>query len=216
MKHLKKILFSFLFLAAAVLTGLYLKSHKNTNLAEDDQWTTYSKVDSKIVQRPTTEKELEKVGGLKKKPLKQQADQKKLAQKRVPAALAPKKPKFKKFQGRKVIGDLSHYEELGSTLKFRNEVDEDWKNKLSEKLLKHRAREAKLVIKGKDSVIRIRNGMARYLEVVQISFLFQGDESSSYSAYVDSSTGEVIQTWDRTIQDRVRKRPIRLVPDGTL
>jgi hypothetical protein len=205
---MKKIIF---FSALFFLIGgiLVLKDNVDNIIAmnkESNNWTTYTKKDSKITQSPSTQSELKKIGA--DVPAK-----KSLVPKRSISSVQIRPKNIETFKGRRIIG---HLNKKISEMNFINKVNQDWKDKLSSKLLQHRKKQAKLFIKSEKSVIKIQNGSARYLELVNITFLFKGDDSNSFKAFVDSETGEVLQTWSRSIHDRVGVKKMKFTPDGTL
>lgn len=182
----------------------YIKTFNTSS----DQWTTFSKQNDKIISHPTSTVELKKIGAdIPKK--------KGLIPKRSLSSLQIRPKNYKTFKGRRILGNLKNNYNLNE-MNFINSTADDWKSKLSKKLLKHRERKAKLFIKSEKSVIKIQNGSARYLELVAITFLFKGDDSNSFKAFVDSETGEILQTWSQSIHDKVGAKAPRLTPDGTL
>ncbi|MBT7610499.1 MAG: hypothetical protein HN576_12140 [Bacteriovoracaceae bacterium] len=178
----------------------------DSQIIEEDSWTTYEKKEDKLVQSPSTSKELKKIGA-------EQTKKKSLIPKRSLSSVQMKPKNYKTYQGRRIIG---HIKKDMNDINFINKVEKTWKDKLSEKLLQHRDRQAKLFIKSENSVIKIQNGSARYLEQVNITFLFKGDDSNSFKAFVDSETGEILNTWNRSIHDKVNVKAIKFTPDGTL
>jgi hypothetical protein len=181
--------------------------YNNSFNNNSDQWITYSKDQNKIISRPTSLTDLKKIGADSTK-------EKNIIPKRVLSSVQNKAKTYKRFKGRRILGNIKNQD--FDKINFINSTTIDWKNKLSEKLLKHRTRKAKLLIKSEKSVIKVQNGSARYLELVAVTFLFKGDDSNSFKAFVDSETGEVLQTWSQSIHDKVGSKEIRLTPDGIL
>ncbi len=219
MGKLNKVLF---FLSTStilcILGGVFFfKDHVDQQIKISEKnktdWTTYTKKQNKIVKYPSTQKELKKLGASSiPKKNKEKANGKDKKAKRNPANLAKKDPSSF-LKGRKVIGEKNYDRDQ---LDFINKVNPSWKEKLSENLLLHRERKAKLLILPEKSLIKIKNNKAQYLELVSISFLFKGDDRNSFHAFVDSETGAILETWNRSIHDKVGSRPLKLTPNGTL
>ena len=208
-----------LFLTIALFAIYYFSNNSSQTFTSkdtsdvDQSWVTFTNKKGTISQHPSTDDELHKIGTSKSEKIINKDNK----IKRVISSLVPhKKDLFKKYLGRRLIGQIKQYEDKLDQLNFINKVDKNWKSKLSEKLLKHRKREAKLLIKGEKSVLKLYNGTARYLELVNITFLFKGDDKNSFKAFVDSETGEIIQTWSRTVHDRVGSQQLKITPNGTL
>lgn len=170
------------------------------------EWETFEKSSdskSQVVFRKSTKKELKVIAPVDE------------AQKRVPSSLPKTLPKVRKIAGREITGER---DAKTTHLKWVNSYNQDWKEILGASLLRFQGPDTKVLVKKNKSVVEIRNGKGRLLEHVTVSFLHEGDDTTSFNAWVDSETGELVRTWNKTIKEPVghhHERPI-LTPTGTL
>jgi hypothetical protein len=120
------------------------------------------------------------------------------------------------FQGRRVIGLKNPVNVFNFNYTFKNEIDPNWEEALGRELLRFQNENTKVLIKKEGSLIQIENEEARYVEKVLITFIFTDKPISSFHAFVDSSNGKVLRTWDRPISDGPMRETLELVPTGTL
>lgn len=90
---------------------------------------------------------------------------------------------------------------LPASVTYANKPSPDWEQKL-EANLKHQAPNLKEInIEKENSLVWMRDNNALLVESVKISLKNQHNSYSSFRALVDSQTGKVLETWDRTIND---------------
>jgi hypothetical protein len=180
-----------------VLGGYLLWSYNN----QQEQWQTYNKIDhEKIESYPTTDKEVIKyklpaVTGTSKK--------------RSPAAIAPKAKRE-----RSIINPSG--KKLGKNTSAKNQISKEWKERLGQNLLRFLRPDTSVFIKKQGSVSLIEQNQLRHAEVVIIQLKSPEGRRYSYNAYVDSESGKVLQTWNRTIHEFYGQKPKKLAPAGTL
>lgn len=104
---------------------------------------------------------------------------------------------------RVLIGDIQKkdYQNEQTELEMINKPNTNWKEILGNDLLRFQNEETKVLIKEEFPVIKIQFGKGQYLEQVMVSFLFKNGNMSSYRALVDSDTGSIVETWDKTINE---------------
>jgi hypothetical protein len=95
---------------------------------------------------------------------------------------------------------------LPASVKFINQPSHEWEKKLTHSLKAQGGNSLKeLVIKKERSLVWMRDENALLVESVVVSMTNNQDVSSSFRALVDSQTGKVLETWDRTIFDPMDK-----------
>ncbi len=99
---------------------------------------------------------------------------------------------------------------------YINTPSKDWKKKFAKKILRFFGENSKAFIKEEESLIEVKNGVARHLNQVVVTFLSSTGRKNIYRAHVDSETGQMVRTWDRTIHEdhRMRKDKVRLTPQN--
>jgi len=112
------------------------------------------------------------------------------------------------YNGRKIIGLTPGKEiEEFETLKINNVVSEDWKTEFKKGLAAQGGSSVKdMEINLLDSFIWSQDGVALNVESVQVTLSNEKGESTKFRALVDSSSGKILQTWDRPVIDSVNPR----------
>lgn len=106
--------------------------------------------------------------------------------------------------GRVLTGDINpKYEDEETPLKMVNTINPNWKDDMGNYLIRFHPESTKLIVKEELSLIKIREGQGRYFEQVAITYLDKNGDRSSFRALVDSETGALVETWDRTIHERI-------------
>jgi len=196
-------------LLVLVVAVLY-KFHEHKANPHYNEWETFGKTkdkESEVVSWKSTKKELKFV----------QPTSTKDSAKRMPSSIKSKVPKVRMLAGREITGDRKADTKH---LVWTNSFDPKWKEELGNSLLRFQESDTKVLVKKNKSVVEIRNGKGRLLEHVTVSYLHEGDDTTSFNAWVDSETGELVRTWNKTIKEPVgqqhkHSRPI-LTPTGTL
>lgn len=196
---------TFLFLLSiTVAFGItfYIKKNHSEKFVEiKPQWKTFAKSeDSKIISHDTTKEEF----SLARIPAPPELNDNKAQ--RAPANID-------KFSGRLVrekrvlTGDVDKkLEDSDYDLPMHNAVNPEWKEHLGRSLIILQDPDTKVLVVEETPVIDVHNGKGRYMEEVIITYLKKNGDRSSYRALVDSSSGEVLETWDRTIQEQLFKK----------
>lgn len=110
-------------------------------------------------------------------------------------------------KNRIMMGELDkNYEDDNTELQMANSINPDWKEIMGNELMRFQPADTKLMVKEEVPVIKIVNGIGRYLEQVTITYLNKDGNRSSFKALVDSETGAVIETWDRTINEQIKRK----------
>ncbi|MDD4975065.1 MAG: hypothetical protein PHY93_11975 [Bacteriovorax sp.] len=108
---------------------------------------------------------------------------------------------------RVLIGDIQkrNYQDEEVPLELLNKINPNWKEILGHELLRFQNDDTKLMIKEEFSIIQIQNGKGRYVEQVIATYILKDGTIDSYRALIDSETGSVIETWDKTIYENYKK-----------
>ncbi len=98
---------------------------------------------------------------------------------------------------------------------FINKFNEDWMELLEENLLKFQEPSTKVKISHQESIIFSQYGKSRLAEKVVVQYLIHNQMVSSFNAYVDSQTGEIIGLpWGRTVSEK--KFMPKIKPSGVI
>lgn len=105
---------------------------------------------------------------------------------------------------RVLIGDIkkTNYQDSDTPLEMVNKINPNWKDILGLELLRFQADDTKLMIKEEFPIIQIQNGKGFYAEQVIITYVLNNGTVSSYRALIDSETGSITETWDKTIHEK--------------
>ncbi len=118
-------------------------------------------------------------------------------------ASAPKDSVLLKFQNRNVIGNFN--KDL-KDLPITNKINDNWKDitysNINDQLSLSPNANYKLSIKEIKPVVYIKHGIGQYAEHIMVSIQKDNKRSRTYEALVDSETGTVIQTWNKTRPER--------------
>lgn len=116
-------------------------------------------------------------------------------------------------KNRVLIGDnYLNYIHDTTELEMINTINPNWKKLLGDDLLNLQEEGTKVLVRKEFSVTKIVDHKGYYLEQVIITYLLKNGDQNSYRALVNSETGRVIETWDRTIHEKLRKRRPDLAP----
>ena len=115
---------------------------------------------------------------------------------------------------RVLIGNfhIKNYEDENVPLEMINKINPKWKNILGLELLRFQNNETKVLIKEEFSIIQIQEDKGRYAEQVIITYVLKNGSVNSYRALIDSETGSIVETWDKTIHERPNKDKLILTP----
>lgn len=125
---------------------------------------------------------------------------------RAPSSLAP--DRFFSFRGnRLLLGDIdTKYEDPRTPLPMLNTISADWREKMGKDLMRFQEENTKVMVKDEYPVIKVVEGSGRYFQQVVITYLLPSGDRSSFRALIDSETGLVSETWDRSIHERFGKQ----------
>jgi len=194
---MKKFWLFFFSLIVAFGITLYTKREKNRLLfvEHDSTWKTYvKKAPREIDSYKTTDEEMNKASVSDK------------TTSRVPANIAPQLKQ--NTRGKRVlIGDvLPEYTNPDYHLQMANSISEDWQDKMGKDLMRFQPEGTKVLVKDEMPVIKIQEGKGKFFEQVIITYLLSNGERNSFRALVDSETGLIDTTWDKTINEGPRQR----------
>lgn len=205
----KFILFSLSLTLALGLTTFLKSRNFQSSVDSSSSWNTYSKSsDKKIIQYTSTLEELEEA-----KIIKTQNSN-------VPTTEATARMPASEFHGnRTLVGEISS--ELMSKLEklpMLNTVNPEWQEHLGHELVRFHPQDTKVLIKKEESLIKVQNSKGLFTERVIISYLKGDHPVSSFRALIDSESGKVLETWDRTIHEHIinpqQRREILRIPSS--
>lgn len=200
---MKKSSLFFLSLSVAVLIAYTSRTQKlPINVESNSKWSTFEKKShDKIIAHATTDKELQ-TSRLERKIASTNS------------TVSGGNP-FPLREERILIGDDAlKYQDEAINLPMKNTINPEWKDVLGNDLLRFQKEDTKIIIKNELSLIRVKNGEGQFLEQVIITYLQKDGTQNSYHAMVNSETGLVVETWDRTIHEHYNKAKRQLIPSG--
>lgn len=96
---------------------------------------------------------------------------------------------------------------LPASVSYANKPSSRWQKKLETNLRAQASDNLKQVwIKKENSLVWTRDDNALMVESVVVRLTNKQDEESSFRALVDSETGKILETWDRSISDPANVR----------
>lgn len=115
---------------------------------------------------------------------------------------------------RVLIGNfhVKNYEDENIPLEMINKINPKWKNILGQELLRFQNNDTKVLIKEEFSIIQIQEEKGRYAEQVIITYVLKNGSVNSARALIDSETGSIVETWDKTIHERPNNNKLILTP----
>ncbi len=108
----------------------------------------------------------------------------------------PKPAKKLPLHNREVIGETQDLAQL----KMKNKISKDWQDKYKKNFMRMTFEEKlkDFTIEKKRSIIKVQNKIGRYLEHVVVRYVRPDGKPFAFEALVDSETGSLVQTWNRT------------------
>ena len=195
----KKFLFILSIFVAIGITN-YIKTERSKNVVHiKTKWKTFVKSSKTVIDSHNTTPE-EFFAAKIKNPISENKNN------RTIASMNPYQG-FMVRNNRIVMGELNkNYENENNELKMTNEINPEWKELMGNELMRFQPKDTKLMVKEDVPVIKIVNGVGRYLEQVTVTYLLKNGNRNSFKALVDSETGLVAETWDRTIHEQIRPK----------
>ena len=205
----KKWLFLFSVLVA-IFIAIHNKQKASTYARSTGKsgWQTFEKISNiEIANHSTTPSELKSAHLLTNKRSLASTDDKVSFEKEALAA-----GNFQLRENRVLIGDIqkANYENENVELPMLNKINEHWNDILGNDLLRFQEKETKVLIKEEFPIIKISDGKGQYLEQVIITYVLKNGDQNSYRALVDSESGLVVETWDRTVHEKIKPEKIDL------
>lgn len=113
---------------------------------------------------------------------------------------------------RVLIGDIQkeNYQNENTPLLMDNKINLNWKEILGHELLRFQNNDTKVLIKEEYPIIQIQNNKGRYAEQVIVTYHLKDGTINSFRALVDSETGSIIDTWDKTIHENQQTKRIQI------
>lgn len=168
--------------------------HDRNDKQEKHDWRAYNKTGKTVSNNPASEQQINTLH-LKEKKL-----------------TIPRAAEWAVRENRVVIGEFKHelWQDPDSQVHMLNHINDDWKEKLGQHLLRFQEENITVLVRPIESYILAAKNQGRYVEEVYVSYLKNGQFLSSYRAMIDSETGEVIKTWSRSVSENIKKRAIKL------
>lgn len=172
----------------------FIKEKRFTITSTSDMWSTFQKKSQKIKQYATKKSEVALASWFKDE---------------------EKKEEKVDINERQVIGPhANNFLAKKYDLDFKNFVNPKWKEILGEELLRFQDEGTKVLVKAEKALLRVEKSVGLYMEQVLITYLLPSGEQSSFRALVDSSSGRIIRTWDRTIFESPSAKALNLTPNN--
>lgn len=132
---------------------------------------------------------------------------------RGPSSVAPSP--YLSRHNRKLMGTINgKYADTDTELEMINVVSSEWKEQMGTDLMRFQSEKTKIMVREDASLIKIENEKGRYVEQVTITFLMEGGITNSFKALVDSSSGRILETWDKSIHEKISQhREVIPLPD---
>lgn len=197
-------LFTFSVLLAFTILIYSKKNLPRLSLKDDVHWKTFVKNPSaEISAHKTTSLEL--IDARIPSPKRTIASETNTEHKQTPE-IANLPENYLTREQRVLIGDIQqrNYQDDSTELEMRNTPNSNWKDLLGSDLLRFQEPETKVLIKEEFPIIKVAGGKGVYLEQVIISYVFKNGGTSSFHALIDSETGVVVETWDKTIHENLK------------
>ena len=190
----KKIIIFLTLLVVLAIPFAFLKkgdiSHYSEQFKKEgtEEFTTFEKKQGEeLKQYPSLKNEVEAL-------TRKKQDQ---HEKRSPAS--PKTAGLKR-NGRHLIGTkLARFNDPMVGIKMMNSVSKNWKQIVARNLMTYQDASTKLIMKKEESLIKVENNQGRYVEVVNVGYLNENGRPMGFRAMVDSQSGAILSTWDRSI-----------------
>lgn len=199
--------FIFSFLIAVGIT-IYSKNRQIVPMENSSKntWRTFSKNHlNEVYGHQTTTAEY-KAANIPDPVLKKENDRK-------PSSVAPS-PYLSRYN-RKLMGNINgKYSDTDTELEMINVVSREWKEQMGIDLMRFQSEKTKIMVREDASLIKIENEKGRYVEQVTITFLMEGGITNSFKALVDSGSGRILETWDKSIHEKISQhREVIPLPD---
>ncbi len=190
-----------------IALGIAYFSKKSPGSYADNKpnWKTFEKhSNNTIVTHPSTNKEL--LEARIPTPKRSIAEVKTKPEEKNELNNIPKDRNYQLREDRILFGDLEKrdYQDEQIDLEMVNKVNPNWKEILGNDLLRFQQEDTKVMIKEEFPMIKIQNGKGQYLEQVIITYAFKNGNFSSFHALVDSDSGFVTETWDKTVNEKIK------------
>lgn len=110
-------------------------------------------------------------------------------------------------EDRILIGDIQkrNYQDADVALDIQNKINPNWKEILGHELLRFQRDDTKVMLKEEFSIIQIQNGKGLYVEQIIVTYVLKDGTINSFRALVDSETGAILDTWDKTVHENNRR-----------
>ena len=195
---------------ASIAIAIHNKQKASTyaHATGKSNWQTFEKISNKeIATHSTTSAELKSAHIQTNKRSLASSDDKVTFEKE-----ALTSGNFQLRENRVLIGDIqkANYENENTDLPMLNKINEHWNDILGNDLLRFQEKEVKVLIKEEFPIIKISDGKGLYLEQVIITYVLKNGDQNSYRALVNSETGFVVETWDRTVHEKIAPEKIDL------
>jgi hypothetical protein len=113
-----------------------------------------------------------------------------------------------KINGRDIYGDGAEsikseeqFLENKDNYYFENGISDTWERNFADNQLRFLDADTKLMIKKDASLVQIKKNRVRYLEVITVNVIKDLKFSNSFTAMVDSQTGQLVNTWNVTLHE---------------
>jgi hypothetical protein len=194
-------------LIALALTIYSQKSSTDNTYTMNPSWKTFTKnANLEIRGHKTTKEELE----VARVPDQRKNDSDEISNlentRKIASEKTIKDPHFLIREERVLIGDIQkrNYQDEDVPLEMENKINPNWKDILGNELLRFQNNDSKVMIKEEFSIIRIQEDKGQYVEQVIVTYILKNGRINSYRALIDSETGSIIETWDKSVHENLK------------
>lgn len=205
---MKKFFFAFTFILFAASLIYFLRGNPSPSNGRHAPWVTFKKTTpKKIDSYPSTPQEKAEA---KIDSDDSQNEQPQAQDQRSPASVKKQAPTS--LKDRKWI--LHANQKLPNKITFKNEPKKNWKELMGQDVMRFLRPETKLLVKKEKSLTLLERDGGLHVEQVYIKMISPEGKHFSYHAFVDSETGKIIKTWNRTIHEPMGKETPKIRPSG--
>ncbi len=197
MKKFGPILLSLIIATSIAISRKSIPNNNSTSI--ESTWNTYTKNSNhEIIEYKTTSQELDSahVPEVQSRSIASVSER----QKREKIINANH---FLQREDRVLIGEIQKkdYQDENVELSMINKINPHWKEILGQEMLRFQNVDAKVMIKEEFPIIQIQKGEGQYVEQVIITYLYSDGKIESFRALIDSESGKILETWDKTIRE---------------
>lgn len=177
---------------SAFVVSLLYNIYPKSDVVVSTEWKTYTRdKKNKLSVHNSTSDELKSVHKERKK--------------RKLSSISPSK----KNQNKDEVIYLGKIDEKEKkNLPMLNKTSISWSEDFVSSQLRYQKADTKLFLKPQKRIIQVRNGKGLFIEQVLVTIKKPSGHQTTFKAFVNSETGSLIKTWNKTIHENIGKKPM--------